>query len=193
MIRLGFMGIINLEPHVTYVTISLQECLAYTHGQVWEQGHRRGNIMLELEQRTSELWGSGQLLKESAAKMLLHIDKNWTLLPQVHPWWDAHDKSCFPPKRPSERDHRNRVQQDKDSVFLQRKPQPHWTWPSTKKSIWACQQANMVKENRPGFFRHRHYLKTPKVARMQPCQISLLVRTKRSKEWNSAKSDGKWT
>ena len=51
-----------------------QECLASTHGQVWGQARRRGLIMLELEQRTSELSGS-TTFKASEAKRC----KKWVL------------------------------------------------------------------------------------------------------------------
>ena len=114
-------------------------------------------------------------------------------IPQVHPWRDPHDQSCFPPERPAQRDHRDRVQQNQDPVFLQRKPQPDRTWQATSKNICSGQQTNLVEENWPGFFGNRYCLKPPLVAPMQPRQISLLVRTNWSKEWTSAKCDAKWT
>ena len=101
-----------------------------------------------------------------------------TFIPQVHPWWDPHDQSCFSPKCSSQGDHRNRVQPIEDSVFLQRQPQPDRTEPSAREDFHPGQQAELVEENRPGFFGDGHHLQPPLVACMQPSQISLLVRTK---------------
>ena len=69
-----------------------------------------------------------------------------TFIPQVHPWWDPHDQSCVSPKCSSQRDHRNRVP-IKDSVLLQRQPQPERTEPTPREDFHPGQQGGLVEEN----------------------------------------------